>query len=78
MRFSGRVVDRLETGSYIYLEIDRGDAGRAWVVTLRSSAVAIADAEDVSVVAVGYAPHFDSKRLRRSFDGLYFAVVKPS
>jgi hypothetical protein len=77
MRFEGRVVERLEAGNYVYLAIERPSGARVWVVTLGSSTGASRDVTSASVVAVGYAPHFASKRLGRSFDGLYFAVVRP-
>ncbi|NUP04785.1 MAG: hypothetical protein HOW73_01860 [Polyangiaceae bacterium] len=76
MRFTGRVLQRIDTGSYAYLEIEREGGVRAWVVTLASTQGAIGVQSEVRVIAVGYAPHFDSKRLERSFDGLYFAVVR--
>lgn len=78
MRFEGRVLERLEAGSYVYLEIERPNGERVWVVTLASSSGASRDVTAASIVAVGYAPHFASKRLKRSFDGLYFAVVRPA
>lgn len=77
MRFEGRVVARLVAGSYTYLEIERTDGDRAWVVTLSSSRGASAEPDDaVQITAIGYADHFVSKRLGRSFPGLYFAVVR--
>ena len=78
MRFEGRVVARLEAGSYVYLQVERAGGDRVWVVTLGSSDGARRDVRAARIVAVGYAPHFESKRLGRSFDGLYFAVVRPS
>lgn len=77
LRFEGRVVQRLTAGSYTYLEIERAEGERSWVVTLSSSRGARAGAGDVRVTAMGFADHFVSRRLGRSFDGLYFAVVKP-
>lgn len=77
MRFEGRVVERLEAGSYVYLAIERPSGEHLWVVTLGSSTGASPSVTSASVVAIGYAPHFASKRLGRSFDGLYFAVVRP-
>jgi hypothetical protein len=78
MRFEGRVVGRLEAGSYVYLELERASGEHVWVVTLRSSSGGAVGITSASVVAVGYAPQFASKRLGRTFDGLYFAVVRPS
>jgi hypothetical protein len=77
MRFEGHVVERLEAGNYVYLAIERPSGERVWVVTLGSSTGASRSVTTASVVAVGYAPHFASKRLGRTFDGLYFAVVRP-
>ncbi|MGK4005271.1 hypothetical protein WMF31_21760 [Sorangium sp. So ce1036] len=77
MRFEGRVVQRLAAGSYTYLEVEREEGERSWVVTLSSSRGARAGAGGVRVVAMGFADQFVSKRLGRSFDGLYFAVVRP-
>jgi hypothetical protein len=77
MRFEGQIVQRLAAGSYTYLEVERAEGERSWVVTLSSSRGARARAGDVRVVAMGFADHFVSKRLGRSFDGLYFAVVQP-
>jgi hypothetical protein len=81
LSFEGRVLERLAAGSYTYLRIERGDGTRNWVVTLSgvtpSSAAHAQPDSRVRVVAVGYAERFTSKRLSRSFDGLYFAVVRP-
>jgi hypothetical protein len=77
-RFDGRVVGRAAAGSYVYLEVERDGGARSWVVTLASSAGAARDVGSVHVVAVGHASHFFSKRLSRSFDDLYFAVVRPA
>lgn len=77
IRFGGRVVERLAAGSYTYLQIERREGDRSWVVTLSDSTGAAAGIDDVDVIAVGRAEHFTSKRLRRRFDDLYFAVVRP-
>lgn len=78
LRFEGRVVERVNAGSYTYLQIERAEGTRSWVVTLASSQGARSRAPNVRVVAMGYADRFVSKRLNRSFDGLYFAVVRPA
>ncbi|WP_437673555.1 hypothetical protein [Sorangium sp. So ce131] len=75
--FEGRVVERLNAGAYTYLQIERPGGARSWAVTLASSKGARASADRVRVTAMGFADHFDSKRLGRSFDDLYFAVVRP-
>ncbi|XXY45793.1 hypothetical protein WME91_37905 [Sorangium sp. So ce269] len=77
MRFEGHVVQRLDAGSYTYLEVERAEGERRWVVTLSSSRGVRSRAGEVRVIAMGFAERFASKRLGRSFDGLYFAVVQP-
>ena len=74
--FDGHVVERLDAGSYVYLAVDKSPTERVWVVTLASSKGAAPGVANVHVVAMGHATHFDSKRLGRSFDDLYFAVVR--
>jgi hypothetical protein len=76
--FEGRVLERVRASSYSYLLIERDNGERTWVVTLASSAGARSSTEKVRVLAIGYAQQFRSKRLGRTFDGLYFAVVRPS
>jgi hypothetical protein len=78
LRFEARVLERLRAGSYTYLLLERAGGQRNWAVTLASSAGAQPRTQSVSVVAVGYASHFHSKRLARDFDELYFAVVRPA
>ncbi|XYH98562.1 hypothetical protein ACMHYB_02010 [Sorangium sp. So ce1128] len=65
-------------GSYTYLQIERPEGTLSWVVTLASSQGARSRALNVQVVARAYADRFVSRRLNRSFDGLYFAVVRPA
>ena len=78
VRFEARVLERIEAGSYVYLGVERESGERSWVVTLSSSSGARRGVDKVRVVAMGYAEHFESKRLSRSFDGLFFAVVRPA
>lgn len=78
LRFEGRVIERVQAGSYTYLLVERAGGARSWVVTLASSSGAQSRVSRVQVLAMGYAAHFDSKRLARTFDGLYFAVVRPA
>jgi len=78
LRFEGRVVERVQASSYTYLLVERTDGARSWVVTLASSVGAQSQVSRVRVLAMGYAAHFSSKRLARTFDGLYFAVVRPA
>lgn len=77
-RFEGRVVERIDAGSYVYLGVERASGERVWVVSLAGSSGAAPGVESVRVIAIGHAAHFTSKRLGRSFDNLYFAVVRPS
>ncbi len=76
--FEGDVAARLDAGPYVYLQVDRAGAGRVWVVTLASSAGAARGVAHVHVVAIGHADRFASRRLSRTFDDLYFAVVRPA
>ena len=71
--FSGRVVERLEAGSYAYLRVARDGEGDAWVVAVRPRAHA---GDRVRVNAVGRAEGFASKRLSRRFEELWFAAVR--
>lgn len=78
IRFEGRVLERIDAGSYVYLSVERTSGDRVWVVTLASSRGAAAGVGAVSVLAIGHADRFDSRRLSRSFDDLYFGVVRPT
>ena len=78
LRFEGRVIDRLPASSYTYLLVERAGGAQSWVVTLASSSGAQSEVKRVHVLAMGYAAHFSSKRLARTFDSLYFAVVRPA
>lgn len=75
--FEGRVMARLDAGSYRYLQVERADGSRSWVVTLASSAGTSSGASRVWVVPVGHAARFTSKRLGRDFSDLYFGLVRP-
>jgi hypothetical protein len=72
-RFVGRVIQRLDAGSYVYLEVDQPDAGPTWVVTAEALAP---DADRVSVQVVKRVEHFESRRLKRSFSPLSFAIIR--
>ena len=72
-RFAGRVVQRLDAGSYVYLEVDRPGTGPTWVVTAEALAP---DADRVSVQVVKRVEHFESGRLKRIFSPLSFAIVR--
>ena len=71
--FAGRVDERLEAGSYAYLRVARDGASDAWVVAVRPRARV---GDRVRVNAVGRAQRFESKRLARRFDELWFAAVR--
>ncbi len=73
--FAATVLERLDAGAYGYLRVAREDGAQAWVVTMRPSVDAGAR---VRVTAYGRARDFDSKRLKRRFDELYFASVRPA
>lgn len=75
VRFDGRVVERLDAGPYAYLRVARDGAGDAWVVSMRGTVRA---GDRVHVDAVGRVERFDSARLGRSFDDLWFAAVRTS
>jgi hypothetical protein len=70
--FQGRVRERMPAGSYTYLSVDT-DAGPRWVVTLGEG---VAPGTDVEVTSLGTRDRFWSRRLRRSFDRLFFAIVR--
>lgn len=72
-RFEGRVVERLDAGSYTYLRVARDGAPETWVVALGSRVKA---GDHVRVDAVGRASRFHSKRLGRDFHELFFAAVR--
>lgn len=67
--WSGSVEERVEAGGYAYWKVDG-----AWVVGL-DKALAVGD--PVEVRPIGRASHFESKRTGRTFDELWFAVVRP-
>lgn len=72
--FDATVTERVDAGSYGYLRVQRdGDATPTWVVTMRPS---VGVGTRVHVTAFGHARDFDSKRLGRRFDDLYFAAVR--
>jgi hypothetical protein len=72
-RWSGRVLERLDAGSYVYLRVERAGAQPSWVVTAEAIAP---DAERVEVRALRRLDHYESKRLSRAFAPLYFAIVR--
>ena len=71
--WSGRVLERLNAGSYVYLQVEREGVGPTWVVTAEAIAP---DAERVSVRVLRRVDHFESKRLKRTFAPLFFGIVR--
>jgi hypothetical protein len=71
--WSGRVLERLNAGSYVYLRVERAYGVEAWVVTAEAIAP---DAEKVRVRALRRVNHFESKRLGRAFAPLFFGIVR--
>jgi len=71
--WSGRVLERLNAGSYVYLRVERAGGAQAWVVTAEAIAP---DAEKVRVRALRRVNHFESKRLGRAFAPLFFGIVR--
>jgi hypothetical protein len=71
--WSGKVLERLNAGSYVYLRVARDGGAEAWVVTAEAIAP---DAEKVRVRALRRVDHFDSKRLGRVFAPLFFGIVR--
>jgi hypothetical protein len=72
-RFEGRVLERLEAGSYAYLRIARDGSPDAWIVAVRPRP---RPGDRVHVDALGRAERFHSARLGRDFSGLFFATVR--
>jgi hypothetical protein len=74
LSFDAKVVERLDAGSYGYLRVARDDgAAPVWIATLRPS---VEVGARVRVTTFGRARDFDSRRLKRRFDDLYFAAVR--
>lgn len=73
--FSGHVVQRLNAGSYVYLQLrSPSGADTRWVVTLASAS---ALASELTATLYAQADHFHSARLGRDFSPLHFASVTP-
>jgi len=73
--FSGKVENVLAAGSYTYFSLRLPDDRERWVVELSSSH---RSASWVSVSSYGLRRNFDSPRLSRRFDELYFVSVSDS
>ena len=72
-RYVGRVLERLDAGSYVYLRVDKPGSGPSWVVTAEALAP---DTEHVRVHVVKRVESFASRRLQRTFSPLGFAIVR--
>lgn len=73
-RLRGRVNERLDAGSYTYLDLRLDDGSQRWIVVLGK-----ADAgpgQDIEAVAMGSRTDFHSRRLARTFDRLTFAWIR--
>jgi hypothetical protein len=74
LSFDAVVLERLDAGSYGYLRVARDDGSApTWIATLRPS---VEVGAHVHVTAFGHTRDFDSRRLKRRFDDLYFAAVR--
>lgn len=70
----GRVEEVLPADAYSYLRVACDDDVSRWVVTLRGGFEA---GQRVSIKNMGTRVDFASRRLRRTFDRLVFAIVRP-
>jgi hypothetical protein len=73
--FEGIARERLDVGSYLYFEIEADDGARRWVATLATSEARIGERVRVSTYATREG--FESKRLARRFERLWFGRVSP-
>lgn len=73
-QYEATVVACLPAGDYSYLELALADGERRWAV-ISSERPAVGAA--VRTRVFGTRTHFDSRRLKRSFDRLDFAAIEP-
>lgn len=71
--YEATVLDCLPAGGYSYLELALADGERRWAV-IASERPAVGAA--VRARVHGTRTHFDSRRLKRSFDRLDFATIE--
>ena len=71
----GRVTERLEAGRYVYLRIAEEGGPERWIVSIRPKA---AQGDLVVARAAAHARDFESRRLRRTFEDLYFGSIEPA
>jgi len=69
----GRVVERQDVGSYVYLRVVDEHGAAHWVVTLRFR---LPMSDDVVATVLARADRFSSPRLHRTFSPLYFGTVR--
>lgn len=72
-RLHGRVNERLDAGSYTYLDLRMGDGSQRWIVVLGKAEAE--PGQDIEAVAMGSRTDFHSRRLDRTFDRLTFAWI---
>lgn len=72
-RLHGRVNERLDAGSYTYLDLRLGDGSQRWIVVLGKAEAE--PGQDIEAVAMGSRTDFHSRRLDRTFDRLTFAWI---
>lgn len=69
--FEGAAQEVLQVSGYTYVAVDTG-AGVRWAVSLHKE---IDEGAHVRVIAFGKKQAFESKKLGRTFDELWFAIV---
>jgi len=73
-RTEGVVTEVLEAGPYRYIQCQLTDTSRHWVATLSGQAQV---GDRVKVSRIGQRQQFHSSRLQRTFQELWFGLVKP-
>jgi hypothetical protein len=71
--FEGNANEVLRVSGYTYVAVDTG-AGVRWAVSLQKD---IDEGAHVRVRAFGKKEAFESKKLGRTFDELWFAIITP-
>lgn len=71
--FEGNASEVLRVSGYTYVAVDTG-AGVRWAVSLSKE---IDEGAHVRVRAFGKKEAFESKKLGRTFDELWFAIITP-
>jgi hypothetical protein len=75
--FSGHVAEVITVSGYIYVRVvvDGARDDARWVASLKKHVVV---GDHLDVRAFGTAPQFTSRQLDRTFDTLWFGVIKPT